>query len=307
MASTRCRWDIGFRCRTASTSDRVNDVPSSCHSRAVRIHDRAVHGSQVLSRNETFQCPPRTDFRAGTDSRMHEPNHPTTRVTDGGAQVTDPVLAEEDHAVFWKWVCDRRAHDNPRGDFIRDTRTIRSVHDPNEAWWEVCPNCLEGASPAAYGEYKRLVREFNSLPKRPKYDSQKSTPHWTSRLRKMLLPYCEWQHESGRVYLVNRYYEPIWTLDSKRSKSWHEIHAPLWVSGQFESRYLYNDLDVHEYVDDTAGLAKIVLDRMINWGLPVLPSDCRDHSRATEGPVTSTNFQLKIYRQSVQIKSNYGG
>lgn len=221
--------------------------------------------------------------------------------------MTDPVLAEEDHAVFWQWVCGRRAHDNPRGDFIRDTRTIRSVHDPNEAWWEVCPNCLAGASPAAYGEYQRLVREFNSLPQRPRYNFHQSTPQWTLRLRKMLLPYCVWRHESGPVYLVNRYYEPIWILDSKRSKSWHEIHTPLWVPGQFESRYFYKDPDAHAYVDDTDGLAKVVLDRMANWGLPRLPSDCRDHPRATEGPVSSTNFQLQIHRQSVQYKSNYGG
>lgn len=221
--------------------------------------------------------------------------------------MTDPVLAEQDHAVFWQWVCARRAHDNPRGDFIRDTRTIRSVHDPNEAWWEVCPNCLEGASPAAYGEYQRLVREFNSLSQRPRYNSQQATPQWTLRLRKMLLPYCAWQHESGRIYLVNRYYEPIWSLDSKRSKSWHEIHTPLWVSGQFESRYFYKDLDVHQYVDDTTGLAEVVSDRMVNWGLPVLPTDCRDHSRATECPVTSINFQLHIHRQSVKNKGDYGG
>ena len=95
--------------------------------------------------------------------------------------MTGPALAEEDHAVFWQWVCDRKAHDNPRGDFIRDTRIIRSVHDPNEAWWEVCPNYLTGASLAAYEEYQRLVRQFNRLPERPSYNSQQSTPQWTSR------------------------------------------------------------------------------------------------------------------------------
>lgn len=237
---------------------------------------------------------------------MHESGAPVTWVADGGVQVTDPVLAEEDHAVFWQWVCDRKAHDNPRGDFIRDTRTIRSVHDPNEAWWELCPNYLAGGSLAAYDEYQLLVTEFNSLPQKPRYNSQQATPEWTSRLRKMLLPYCVWQHESGRIYLVNRYYEPIWRLDSKRSKSWREIHTPLWVPGQFESRYFYNDLDVREHVDDTAGLVEFVLGRMVNWGLPELPSDCRDHSRATEGPVSSTNFQLKIHRQRVQHKSKHG-
>jgi len=231
-------------------------------------------------------------------------NAPSAWATDGGVQVTGSALAEEDHAVFWQWVCDRTAQDNPRGDFIRDTRKIRSAHDPNEAWWEVCPNYLAGASRAASDEYQRLVGEFNSLPRKPSYDSQQSTPRWTSRLRRMLLPYCVWEHESGRMYLVNRYHEPIWSLDSKRSKSWHEICSPLWVRGQFESDYFYNDLDVHVYVDDITGLAMFVFDRMINLGLPMLPSDCRDHPRATEGPVSSANFQLQIHRQRVHAKSN---
>lgn len=217
--------------------------------------------------------------------------------------MTGPALAEKDHAVFWQWVCHCKAHDNSRGHFIRDTRKIRSAHDPNEAWWEVCPNYLAGASLAALDEYRCLVRQFNRLSRKPSYDSQQSIPRWTSRLRRMLLPYCVWEHESGRMYLVNRYYEPIWSLDSNRSKSWHEISSPLWVQGQFESNYFYNDLDVHQYVDDISGLAKFVLNRMANSGLPMLPSDFRDHSRATEGPVSAANFQLQIHRQRVHAKS----
>lgn len=215
----------------------------------------------------------------------------------------DPGLAEKDHAVFWQWVCHRKAHDNSRGHFIRDTRKIRSAHDPNEAWWEVCPNYLAGASLAALDEYRRLVREFNRRSRKPSYDSQQSIAQWTSRPRRMLLPYCVWGHESGRMYLVNRYYEPTWSLDSICSKFWHEISSPLWVQGQFESKYFYNDLDVHEYVDDITGLAKFVLDRMVNSGLPALPSDFRDHSRATEGPVSAANFQLQIHRQRVYATS----
>lgn len=29
--------------------------------------------------------------------------------------------------TFWKWVCARKAHDNPRGDFIRDTRDLMKM------------------------------------------------------------------------------------------------------------------------------------------------------------------------------------
>ena len=54
---------------------------------------------------------------------------------------------------FWKWVCARRAHDNPRGDFIRDTRDlVRIGIDPGtreaSMYWE------------AEREYDRLRREY---------------------------------------------------------------------------------------------------------------------------------------------------
>ena len=53
-------------------------------------------------------------------------------------QLAKDVLAEErclNRALaapgFWLWVTRRRAGDNPRGDFIRDTRFLVSVHGPD--------------------------------------------------------------------------------------------------------------------------------------------------------------------------------
>lgn len=39
---------------------------------------------------------------------------------------------------FWEWVCERRAQDNPRGDFVRDTRSVREDRDGAEGWHEAC-------------------------------------------------------------------------------------------------------------------------------------------------------------------------
>lgn len=33
-------------------------------------------------------------------------------------------MTKTDKPAFWKWVCRRKAHDNPRGHFIRDTRNL---------------------------------------------------------------------------------------------------------------------------------------------------------------------------------------
>ena len=39
---------------------------------------------------------------------------------------------------FWEWVCERRAQDNPRGDFVRDTRAVREDRNGAEGWHEAC-------------------------------------------------------------------------------------------------------------------------------------------------------------------------
>ena len=59
--------------------------------------------------------------------------------------------------TFVDWVVTRRAGDNPRGDFIRDTRFVvgcgRASED--EIVWRMQTGCSEAAK-----EYRRLFRQF---------------------------------------------------------------------------------------------------------------------------------------------------
>ena len=61
-----------------------------------------------------------------------------------------------DRAEFWKWVYNRKAHDNPRGDFIRDTRDLMDMDiDPEtrtQRIWQSGGEILEA--------YKGLQEEF---------------------------------------------------------------------------------------------------------------------------------------------------
>ena len=54
---------------------------------------------------------------------------------------------------FWKWVTERKAHDNPRGDFIRDTRDIlKAGNDPNKSLRFACEKAIE--------EYDALLKQW---------------------------------------------------------------------------------------------------------------------------------------------------
>ena len=48
-------------------------------------------------------------------------------------------------AAFWNWVCNRQAGDNPRGDFIRDTRDLLRVgrDSPDEVLESACAKAIE--------------------------------------------------------------------------------------------------------------------------------------------------------------------
>ena len=56
--------------------------------------------------------------------------------------------------AFWEWVATREADDDPRGDFIRDTRDLmaRGLRDPNV---EIMNGCQE-----ALDQFYRLAREW---------------------------------------------------------------------------------------------------------------------------------------------------
>ena len=54
---------------------------------------------------------------------------------------------------FWQWVCERNAYDDPRGDFIRDTReAIRRGDNPDDH----LPDAVE----RAYEEYQKLRLQY---------------------------------------------------------------------------------------------------------------------------------------------------
>lgn len=56
---------------------------------------------------------------------------------------------------FWQWVCQRRAFDNPRGDFIRDTRDLVDAGiDPETRIHRLRSN------PEAERQYRRLLKGY---------------------------------------------------------------------------------------------------------------------------------------------------
>ena len=60
---------------------------------------------------------------------------------------------KDDCAAFWQWVAKRNAHDNPRGDFIRDTRElVEAGIDPGTRIGSACNEARE--------EHGRLLKEF---------------------------------------------------------------------------------------------------------------------------------------------------
>ena len=70
---------------------------------------------------------------------------------------------------FWEWVCERRAQDNPHGDFVRDARAVREDRNGAEGWHEAYPLRLAVAgavrpwNPDAVGPmpaYKHWARRY---------------------------------------------------------------------------------------------------------------------------------------------------
>ena len=67
-----------------------------------------------------------------------------------GVAVRSAVSAND---PFWQWVASRRAGENPRGDFIRDTRDFLGAGgDPEERIATACPEARD--------EYERLQRQY---------------------------------------------------------------------------------------------------------------------------------------------------
>ena len=55
---------------------------------------------------------------------------------------------------FWQWVCDQDVTDDPRGDFIKDTRDVwKAGRNPSSALRRACPE--------AKVEFEKLWAEWN--------------------------------------------------------------------------------------------------------------------------------------------------
>ena len=208
-----------------------------------------------------------------------------------------PYLEEEFRSdpIFWQWLCSLNANESPRGDFIRDIRSIRDAHDTNEAWWTRCPKRLAQGNTEAHTEYERLVWQFNCLSKQPIPDNLPTLPTWTRSLVRKLLPYSVWRHGWGGIILVNRRNEPIWCMIDG---SWCPLDNPYWVWGRFDSTNLYNDEDLEHLRQNLPDLVERVINRLTENGLQPLTTDCRDHPRATEGLVTAQRLYFEMRRQS---------
>ena len=66
-----------------------------------------------------------------------------------------PMVPEGEKAQFWQWVASRKAHDNPRGDFIRDTRDLlRMGIDPTTHEHRILQDHV------IEREYRGLIRQY---------------------------------------------------------------------------------------------------------------------------------------------------
>lgn len=59
--------------------------------------------------------------------------------------------------TFWEWVCARKAHDNPRGDFIRDTRDLMKMGIDPETRLDRLRENREGMK-----QYRKLRQEYEA-------------------------------------------------------------------------------------------------------------------------------------------------
>ena len=207
-----------------------------------------------------------------------------------------PYLEEEFRSdpIFWQWVYSLSANEGPRGDFIREMRTVRDSHDPSGTWWKACPEHLAQRSTEAQTEYEKLVLQFSFLLQQPSPDDVPTLSTWTLSLVRKLLPYSIWRHGLGGTFLVNRRNEPIWCMIDD---SWCALDKPQWVRGRFEATILYSDEDLGTYRQNLPYLVEMVMKRLTENGLQPLTTDCRDHPRATESLVTAQRLFFEMRRQ----------
>ena len=73
----------------------------------------------------------------------------------------------KDEIRFWKWVISKRVTDNPEGDFIKDTKTLVTVHGKGVVTEEVVKKIaarLWNGSAGAQEEERKLREAFAKTP-----------------------------------------------------------------------------------------------------------------------------------------------
>lgn len=149
---------------------------------------------------------------------------------------------------FFEWVAGKRAGDNPRGDLIRDTRSILKQGDSEAA----IQRKLDGACPEALSEYRKLQseyrRRFGTDPSDPNYKHQRERAmglSW-SNIRWRVLPYVVYICRNGNIVLANRRYLPLWVWEREPhslvgTPDWNPVNKPAFVQGIIMSLHTYND------------------------------------------------------------------
>ena len=74
-------------------------------------------------------------------------------------------LNESERESFWKWVISLEVTDDPRGDFVDETRTVMRVYsEDREDWWAECESRLSlfAAALEALEVAKELLVDFRN-------------------------------------------------------------------------------------------------------------------------------------------------
>ncbi len=187
---------------------------------------------------------------------------------------------------FIEWVAGKRGGDNPRGNFIRDTRRIlrQGVAEADLG------GKLATACPEALREYRKLEseyrRRFGTGPSDPDYRHRREQAVRLSwyEIRWRALPYVVYICRNGNIVLGNRRYLPLWVWERKPSS---QVGTPDWKPVNERAFVRGIVMSLHTYSDSNAGLPRNRIIAHVNamletFRLGGLPSDWERHRQATD-------------------------
>ena len=208
------------------------------------------------------------------------------RLYDNARMLQNQVEESSLPPPFFEWVAGRRADDNPRGDFIRDTRRILKQGVPEaNLGWRLAAGCPEAQSECRKleSEYRRL---FGTGPSDPDYRHRREQAVGLSwyDLRWRVLPYVIYICRNGNIVLGNRRYLPLWVWEREPASQvgtpeWEPVNERTFVQGIVMS--------LHTYDDGDARLPRRKMIAHVNAKLEAfrlggLPPDWERHRQATD-------------------------